>query len=40
VCSSDLPEQDAQGVCPVEQNIRMKYELKRLIRKYSRHSPS
>ncbi|MDR3193592.1 MAG: sugar phosphate isomerase/epimerase [Treponema sp.] len=28
------PEQDAQGICPVEQNIRMKYELKCLIRKY------
>jgi sugar phosphate isomerase/epimerase len=27
------PEQDAQGICPVEQNIRMKYELKCLIRR-------
>jgi sugar phosphate isomerase/epimerase len=28
------PEQEARGICPVEQNIRMKYELKCLIRRY------
>jgi sugar phosphate isomerase/epimerase len=30
------PEQDAQGICPVEQNIRMRYELRCLIRKHSK----
>jgi sugar phosphate isomerase/epimerase len=33
------PDQDAEGINPVEQNIRMKYELKCLIKKYSGYMP-
>jgi sugar phosphate isomerase/epimerase len=33
------PEQDAAGINPVEQNIRMKYELKCLIRRYAGYAP-
>jgi sugar phosphate isomerase/epimerase len=32
-------EQDAEGINPVEQNIRMKYELKCLIKKYFGYAP-
>jgi sugar phosphate isomerase/epimerase len=34
------PEQEAEGIHPVEQNIRMKYELKCLIRKYYGYMPA